>query len=120
MGIVNKEKSRARQAVSQMFSTTSPAEDIIKKEVPEEVTETLEAFAELETVVEPEVPINPHPITQAEPKRKGRPTVNRETKKRYTLTFLPSVYDKASAKACEQGKSLSEVLGEFLSEYIKH
>ena len=99
--IKDRENNRARQAVSQMFST--------KTEAVEEVKEVnTESKAEVTAVKE-----------VAEPKRKGRPVVNRETKKRYTLTLLPSVYDAASQKASEQGKSLSEVVGDFLSEYIK-
>jgi len=114
MGFTEKEKTRG------MFST-SKSSKVLSEPIAEPVQTSYEAFEALKTVAEPEVPVNPHPITQATPtKKKGRPVVSRETKKRYTLTFLPSVYEKASAKACEQGKSLSEVLGEFLSEYIKH
>ncbi len=106
MGIADREKNReskARQeAVKQMMSTSAEVEQEVLSEAGPEFTE-----APKETESKPE------------PKRKGRPTVKRETKKRYTLTFLPSVYDKASAKASEEGKSLSEVLGDFLAKYIK-
>jgi hypothetical protein len=53
------------------------------------------------------------------PKKKGRPKVTRETKQRYAITMLPSLYAKASEKAAEQGRSLSEVIGRYLEVYIK-
>ena len=43
-------------------------------------------------------------------KKPGRPKVNRETKKRYTFTLLPSVYEQAVAIAYENGKSISELV----------
>ena len=96
--IEERENNRAMQAASKLFSTTSPTEDVVKEEIKVEVKEEVKV---------------------AEPKRKGRPVVNRETKKRYTLTFLPSIYNEASNIASEEGKSLSEVVGDFLSDYIK-
>lgn len=53
------------------------------------------------------------------PKKKGRPKMNRETKKRITFTLLQSKYEQASKIAYIDGKSVSEVIGEFLEEYIK-
>lgn len=53
-----------------------------------------------------------------EPRKKGRPKANRETKKRFTFTLKPSVYDKAGDVAYQEGKSISEVVEELLIEYI--
>lgn len=62
-------------------------------------------------------------IKQAEPKdeakKKGRPKANRETKKRITFTILQSQYEQASKIAYVDGKSVSEVVGDFLSDYVK-
>lgn len=118
----NKEKSRdaSRDANRGMFSTAkAKAAKVLSEPVTEPTKEeTITAIEALETVTEPETPVNPHPITPA-PKKKGRPLVNRETKKRYTFTLLPSIYDMASELASQRGKSLSEVVGDFLAEYIK-
>ncbi len=62
------------------------------------------------------------PKVKAEPKpkkKKGRPKANRETKKRITFTLLQSKYEQANKIAYIEGKSVSEVIGEFLSKYIK-
>ena len=56
---------------------------------------------------------------EPKPKKKGRPKANRETKKRITFTLLQSKYEQASKIAYIDGKSVSEVVGEFLSEYIR-
>jgi len=100
MGIADREKNReskARQEAIKMLMTTAssaPTTEVMKESKAES-------------------------SAQEVTKRKGRPAVNRETKKRYTLTLLPSVYDAASKKAYEQGKTLSEVVGDFLSEFVK-
>lgn len=63
-------------------------------------------------------------ITSAGPsisgKKKGRPKTGRELKRRISFTILPSLYDKASEKAYREGKSVSEVVSEFLSEYVEN
>lgn len=57
---------------------------------------------------------------KAEPKKKaGRPKLkNREKKARYTFTITPSLYEKAQTVAYENGKSLSELIADFLTEYV--
>lgn len=52
-----------------------------------------------------------------EVKKRGRPKTNRETKKRITFTLLQSNYDEASKVAYIEGKSVSEVIGDYLLEY---
>jgi predicted HicB family RNase H-like nuclease len=52
-------------------------------------------------------------------KKRGRPKVNRETKKRISFTILPSLYEQASEIAYNEGKSVSELISEFLKKYIK-
>ena len=61
----------------------------------------------------------PKPIVAAKTRPKGRPKINREMKKRYTFTILPSVYDEAAGKADDEGYSLSEVVSFLLSEYAR-
>ena len=53
-----------------------------------------------------------------EVKKPGRPKVNRETKKRYTFTLLPSIYYQAVDIAYANGKSISELVEELLQQYI--
>lgn len=54
-------------------------------------------------------------------KKRGRPKLNRETKKRISFTILPSLYEKASKLAYKEGKSVSELIADFLTEYVnKH
>lgn len=54
-----------------------------------------------------------------ENKKKGRPKSNRETKKRITFTILPSLYDDASKISYIDGKSVSEIVGDLLADYVK-
>lgn len=54
-----------------------------------------------------------------ERKGPGRPKVSREKKERYTLTLFPSKYNAAQKIANENGKSLSEVVDDFLDIYVK-
>lgn len=56
----------------------------------------------------------------AEPKKKGRPKANREIKKRTTFTILPSIYEESSKIAYVDGKSVSELVEDYLSDYIKN
>lgn len=105
MGIKDREANRARQALSGMFSTSQPQTEPVEKN-----EET--AVDTPKTVTKPRAPAS------TEPKRRGRPAVQRETKKRFTLTLLPSVYDEASRKAYEEGKTLSEVVNDYLAKYI--
>lgn len=60
--------------------------------------------------------------TPAEPPKKkaGRPKLqNRELRKRYSFTILPSLYEKAQEKAGSEGKTLSELITDFLTDYTK-
>lgn len=53
-------------------------------------------------------------------KRRGRKKLeNREKKKRYSLTILPSIYEKAQEKAEKEGKTISELVSKFLLKYSK-
>lgn len=53
-------------------------------------------------------------------KKRGRKKLeNREKKKQYSFTILPSVYEKAQAKAEKEGKALSELISNFLVKYGK-
>ena len=62
----------------------------------------------------------PEQATTQEPKKRGRKKLeNREKKKRYSFTILPSVYEKAQAKAEAEGKTLSELVSDFLVKYGK-
>ena len=65
--------------------------------------------------------VKPSPSAALAPKNKtaGRPKINRETKKRYTFTILPSLYERAARKAEEDGLSLSEKISSLLEGYTK-
>ena len=54
------------------------------------------------------------------PKKRGRKKLeNREQKKGYSLTLLPSTYEKAQEKAASEGRSVSEIINELLERYVK-
>ena len=53
-----------------------------------------------------------------ETRKRGRPKSNRETKQRITFTLLKSNYDEASKVAYIEGKSVSQVVGDFLYDYV--
>lgn len=57
------------------------------------------------------------PITK-QSKKRGRPKSNRETKQRITFTLLKSNYEEASKVAYIEGKSVSQVVGDFLYDYV--
>lgn len=59
--------------------------------------------------------------TKAKQKKKaGRPPLkNREKKERYSFTIMPSLYEQAKNVAYSNGKSLSELITDFLTEYVK-
>lgn len=54
-----------------------------------------------------------------EEKRKGRPPVNRETKKRISLAVFPSVYEDIGKIAYVDRDTISNLIGKCLEEYIK-
>lgn len=52
--------------------------------------------------------------------KRGRPAMaNREKKARYSFTILPSIYENAQAVAYENGVTLSELISEFLTNYVE-
>lgn len=57
-------------------------------------------------------------ITTAYKKSKGRPKTKGETKKKVTLTLLPSLYEKAAEKAYNEGTTMSALISELLEKYI--
>lgn len=54
-----------------------------------------------------------------EKRGKGRPKVNRETKKRISLAILPSLYDDLSKIAFVKRESISEIVSDLIKGYIK-
>lgn len=101
---------------SGMFQgTETPEQEQLKGQ---ESIETLEGGKYMPT---PKTPAEkPQAEPQAEkPKKKGRPKVNRELKKRYSFTILPSLYEQSSEIASNEGKSLSELITDFLTEYVE-
>jgi hypothetical protein len=123
MGI--KETNKARKAVSGMFSTTAGVNRESKSVISEPTNSVIKPetalSAELPDLSEPESTnsVTPVEIPVVTPKKKGRPKVTRETKQRYAITLLPSLYAKAGEKAAEQGRSLSEVIGRYIEQYVK-
>lgn len=53
------------------------------------------------------------------PQGKGRPKVDRETKKRVTLAIFPSVYESLQKIAYVNRQSASDVVTELIAEYVK-
>ena len=51
--------------------------------------------------------------------KKGRPKEDRETKKRVSLSVLPSLYEDIQKIAYVQRRSLSDLIGEQLDQYRK-
>lgn len=56
--------------------------------------------------------------TVAEPKKRGRPEEDRETKKRVSLAVLPSVYENIGKIAYVDRVSISEVASQLFEQYI--
>ena len=51
--------------------------------------------------------------------KKGRPKEDRETKKRVSLSVLPSLYEDIQKIAYVQRRSVSEVIAELLEQFRK-
>lgn len=51
--------------------------------------------------------------------KKGAAISGKETKKRYNLSLLPSVYEDMQKIAFVERKSLSEIAGQLFADYIK-
>lgn len=49
----------------------------------------------------------------------GRPKVERETKKRYNVMLLPSVYEKMKKIAYVERRSISDIISECIEAYIE-
>ena len=49
--------------------------------------------------------------------KKGRPKEDRETKKRVSLSLLPSIYEDIQKIAYVQRRSASDLVGELLEQY---
>ena len=57
--------------------------------------------------------------TKAPSAKKGRPKEDRETKKRVSLSVLPSLYEDIQKIAYVQRQSVSDLVGELLKRYRK-
>lgn len=105
-------------AKKQKFNSFDPFEGITK-------TEQIEGQESLETLEggrympDPPKTDKKEKHTAMEPKKKGRPKLNRELKKRISFTILPSLYEQASKIAYQEGKSVSELVSDLLREYIE-
>ena len=55
--------------------------------------------------------------TEAPSAKKGRPKEGRETKKRVSLSVLPSLYEDIQKIAYVQRQSVSDLVGELLKRY---
>jgi hypothetical protein len=49
----------------------------------------------------------------------GAALSEKETKKRYNLSLLPSVYEDLQKIAYVERRSVSEIVGELMDEYVK-
>lgn len=59
--------------------------------------------------------INAHP----EKDGRGRPKAMRETKRSYTLMFLPSLYEDVKKIAYMERRTVSDVVGACLTQYVQ-
>lgn len=50
---------------------------------------------------------------------KGRPKVDRETKKRISLAVFPSIYEDIQRIAYVERRSTSDIVGELFEAYVK-
>ena len=107
MTILGLDKEPAEEPV------TAPAETGVGDPVPAEPVEQEECAPE---AADAEVAADDEKVEQ---KRKGRPKLQRETKKRYTITILPSIYEKASEIAYKNETNMSELISDFLTSYVK-
>lgn len=57
------------------------------------------------------------PVPEAPRTGKGRPKENRETKKRVSLSVLPSLYEDVQKIAYVQRRSTSEVMGDLMERF---
>ena len=57
-------------------------------------------------------------LVAQEPKKQGRPPVNREKKKRVSMSLFPSDYEKIQQIAFEQRASVSDIFGDLMKKYI--
>ncbi|MBP3261513.1 ribbon-helix-helix domain-containing protein [Pseudobutyrivibrio sp.] len=57
--------------------------------------------------------------TKIDKPRRGRPPKKTETKKQYSISIKPSLYEKAKKKAEERETSVNEIISEALSKYLK-
>ena len=100
------EKEQARKKKSVVSTIAGVDNEQIKGQI------SIETFEDGKYMPEPPI---------KEKKKAGRPKLeNRELRKRYSFTILPSVYDKAQEKANAEGKALSEIVAKYLAEYIKN
>lgn len=75
-----------------------------------------------EETAEPAAPVaaeRPHQEAEKPKKKTGRPKMQIEKKKSFTVSMLPSLYQKGIDIAYSQGKTLSQVITELLTEYVE-
>lgn len=112
----SKEKERAKRSAVRTALNGVPVEDDLTGQEAEKTPAGEQNMAEIEKVQKKEKQ------TDIEPKKKNKagrpPLTNREKKARYSFTILPSLYEKAQRVAYENGKTLSELITEFLTEYV--
>ncbi|MEG0153510.1 MAG: hypothetical protein RR744_10135 [Cellulosilyticaceae bacterium] len=107
MGFAEKEQSRTKRK--------SPVSTIAGIETDEQI----KGQESIETLEDGKYMPTPTEEPKKEKKKAGRPKVNRELKKRYSFTILPSLYEQSSEIASNEGKSLSELITDFLTEYVE-
>ena len=115
----NEEKAEVKDTIAE----PTKQDDITQeKPKPEQAKMENETPGELKTPIEVKIPKETKTPKEKkipkELKKRGRPKTNREIKKRITFTLLQSNYDKASKVAYIEGKSVSQVVGDFLLDYI--
>lgn len=118
MGFAEKEQSRAKKRSA--VSTALSGIDTDKQLEGQESIDTLEGGKYMPPASETiEESPNEKITHREEEKRKGRPPVNRETKKRISLAVFPSVYEDIGKIAYVDRDTISNLIGKCLEEYIQ-
>ncbi len=117
-------KGKTKKAIP--AKATNPAEAFMTGQIPRPKANAKEGAPKSETKTKTqsikktnkEKHIQSHEAEINKPRR-GRPPKKTETKKQYSISIKPSLYDKAKKRAEERETSVNEIISEALTKYLK-